>query len=262
MSWFFLVYSVVGVCAGFLAGLLGIGGGLIIVPALILVFSYQGLPAAGITHAAIATSLATVVVTSLTAAYAHHRRHAVEWPVFWKMAPGLFCGALAGAVAAAGISGGILRAIFGLFTLLVALQMGLRLQPVVQRQLPAATGLAAVGGIIGLISATVGVGGGTLIVPFLRWTNIVMQRAVATSSACGFPIALGGSLGFTLMEVLSQEPVSTSGGIYWPAALWIGVGSILATPAGARLTHHISTLLLMRVFAVLLAIIGLRLIWS
>jgi uncharacterized membrane protein YfcA len=263
MSFFFLIYPLIGLIGGFLAGLLGIGGGLVIVPALIVAFPYQGLPAAAITHAAVATSLATVIITSAIAAYTHHRHRAVEWPVFWRMAPGLLCGALGGAMVAAQVSGGILRVCFALFALLVAMQMGFRLQPAPHGRLPTAAGLAAVGGIIGVISAMVGVGGGTLTVPFLRWSNVVLQRAIATSSACGFPIALGGSLGFSSMAVLSQQSTAIASiGIYWPAALWIGAASIVAAPFGARLTHRISTALLTQGFAVVLALVGLRLLWA
>jgi len=262
VSLFFLVYPLVGLCSGFLAGLLGIGGGLVVVPALLLIFPYQGLATAGTVHAAIATSLATVIMTSLIATYAHHRRHAVEWFVVWRMAPALLIGALAGAVLTLAISGVVLRIFFGVFVLLVAMQMGLRLEVAPKMRQPSLPVLAITGTLIGLISARVGVGGGTLTVPFLRWGNMLMQRAVATSSACGFPIALGGSLGFTLTEALAGQTAMSSVGIYWPAALWIGAASIVAAPLGVRVTHRISTPLLTRAFALVLAIIGLRLIWA
>jgi len=261
VTFFFLVYPLIGLCSGFLAGLLGIGGGLVVVPALLLIFPYQGLPAAGIAHAAVATSLATVIITSLIAAYAHHRHGAVEWPVVWRMAPGLLVGALAGAMLTMGISGEALRGFFGAFVVLVAIQMGFGLQAAPLGRLPAAPGLAAAGAFIGIISAMVGVGGGTLTVPFLRWGSMLMKRAIATSSACGFPIALGGSLGFTLMEALAGQTTAPPAGIYWPAALWIGAASIAAAPLGVRVTHRISTVLLTRVFAVILAVIGVRLLW-
>jgi len=261
VSLFFLCYPLIGLCSGFLAGLLGIGGGLVVVPALLLIFPYQGLAAAGIVHTAIATSLATVIITSLVASYAHHQRQAVEWSVVWRMAPALLMGALTGAMLTSGLSGVVLRTVFGGFALLVAVQMGFGLHVAPQRHLPATPILALVGGLIGLISAMVGVGGGTLTVPFLRWRDMLMQRAVATSSACGLPIALGGSLGFTLTEALHGQTAIPSMGIYWPAALWIGAASIVAAPLGVRVTHRISTSLLTRAFAVILAIIGLRLIW-
>ena len=261
MTFFFLIYPLIGLIGGFLAGLLGIGGGLIIVPALMFVFPYQGIPAAVISHTAVATSLATVIVTSLAATYAHHRHSAVEWPIFRKMAPGLLAGACAGALIAVGLPGGIIRTFFGLFAMFVAIQMGFNLQPRPQRQLPSAPGLATIGAFIGMISAVVGVGGGTLTVPFLRWCNVLMQRAVATSSACGFPIAVGGSLGFTLMEMTAGQTTVVPAGIYWPAALWISAASVAAAPLGAKFTHGISTCLLTRVFSLVLAIVGLRLVW-
>lgn len=262
MTFFFLVYPLLGLCSGFIAGLLGIGGGLVIVPALLLILPYQGLPAAGIAHAAVATSLATVIVTSLIASYAHHRHRAVDWPVFWKMAPGLLSGAFSGAVIAAGLPSGVIRTCFGVFALLIAIQMGFRLQPAPRGHLPAAPLLATVGAFFGILSAIVGVGGGTLTVPFLRWRNVAMQRAVATSSACGFPIAVGGSLGFSVMHMLADPTAASPGAIYWPAALWIGAASLLTVPLGAKATHRVSTVLLTRVFAVALTIIGLRLIWG
>lgn len=262
MSEPFLLYPLVGLCSGFLAGLLGIGGGLVVVPALLLIFPYQGLPAGGIAHSAVATSLATVIITSLVAAYTHHRHHAVAWSVVGSMAPGLLGGALGGAMLTFGLSGIALRGLFGGFALLVAMQMAFRLQFTAREHLPSAAARGVAGAIIGLISAMVGVGGGTLTVPFLRWGGMAMQRAVATSSACGLPIALGGSLGYTLMEALAGHAAAIPVGIYWPAALWIGAASLAAAPLGARMTHRIDTSVLNRIFAALLAIVGLRLIWT
>lgn len=261
MSWFLLVYPLVGIISGFLAGLLGIGGGLVIVPALMLILPLQGLPADGIAHSAVATSLATVIVTSLVATYAHHRHQAVVWPVFTRMAPGLLIGALSGALIAMALPGGMIRTAFGIFALLVALQMGSEWQPQPRTRMPAAPWLALVGTMFGMLSAILGVGGGTLTVPFLRWGNILMKQAIATASACGFPIAVGGSLGYTLAESISGAVSGLSGAVYWPAAIGIALMSVLAAPVGARLTHTISTLLLTRLFALVLAIIGLRLIW-
>ncbi len=136
-----------------------------------------------------------------------------------------------------------------------------RCPPAPRGRLPAAPGMATVGVFFGMLSAIVGVGGGTLTVPFLRWGNVLMRRAVATASACGFPIAVGGSLGFTAVEMMASPAAVPAGTIYWPAALWISAVSVLAAPLGARLTHRISTAQLTRVFALVLAIIGVRLIW-
>ena len=257
----FLIYPLVGMLSGFLAGLLGIGGGLIIVPALLLIFPYQGLAAAAVTHTAIATSLATVVVTSLIAAYSHHRHGAVDWSIFRKMAPGLFSGALIGALATTRLPGEALRVIFGLFALAAAVQIGLQLQPTARGRIPAVPGLAGVGIVIGIISALVGVGGGTMIVPFLRWSAVKMQRAVATSSAGGFPIAAGACVGFSLVDGFAGGSAMANSTIYWPAALWIAAASLITVPLGAQFTHRISILSLSKIFALILGIIGLRLIF-
>jgi uncharacterized membrane protein YfcA len=257
----FLIYPLIGLVSGFLAGLLGIGGGLIIVPALMLIFPYQGMAAAVVTHCAIATSLATVVVTSLIAAYSHHRHGAVDWSIFRKLTPGLLSGALIGAIVTTHLPGETLRVFFGLFAIAAALQMGFQLQPPSQGRLLATAAMSMVGVIIGTVSALVGVGGGTITVPFLRWSNVAMPRAVATSSACGFPIAAGACLGFSLADGLGGGTAVVNSAIYWPAALLIAVASLVAVPLGARFTHRISILSLSRIFAVTLAIIGLRLVF-
>jgi uncharacterized membrane protein YfcA len=157
------------------------------------------------------------------------------------------------------LPGKTLRIFFGLFIVAAAIQMGLQLQPTPRGRLPAAAVLAAIGGLIGIISAIVGIGGGTMTVPYLRWRNVVIQRAIATSSACGFPIAVGGSLGFTLSDLAAGHVSMSSGAIYWPAALWIAAASLFAVPLGVRLTHRLSIVSLTRIFAFILAIIGLRL---
>lgn len=261
MHYPFIIYPLVGIFSGFLAGLLGIGGGLVIVPALLVVFPYQGLAAGIVTHTAVATSLATVIVTSLISAYSHHRHGAVDWPIVSKMAPGLLGGALCGAVLTTQIPGDTLRVLFGLFALLAAAQMAFRLQPASRGRLFAAPGMTLAGGVIGLLSAVVGVGGGTMTVPFLRWSDVIMRRAVATSSACGFPLAVGACLGFLLAGGAGQGSTILSGIIYWPAVAWIACASLVAVPVGARFTHRISVLHLSRFFALALMVIGLRLIF-
>ena len=258
----FILYSLLGLVSGFLAGLLGIGGGLIIVPALLVILPYQGITATAVTHTAIATSLATVIVTSLIATYSHHRHGAVDWSIFRKLTPGLLSGALIGAFVTTYLPGDTLRVCFGLFALAIALQMGFQLQPTAQGRMPTTSSLSMVGMLIGIVSALVGVGGGTMTVPFLRWSNVMMQRAVATSSACGFPIAAGACMGFTLAAVHAGETALANSAIYWPAALWIAIASLVAVPLGSQLTHRISILSLSRIFALSLAIIGLRLIFD
>ena len=261
MHTFFLFYPLLGLFSGFLAGLLGIGGGLVIVPCLLVLFPHQGLRAAVITHSAIATSLATVLVTSLIASFSHHRHGTVEWSIFRKMAPALLSGAIAGAIITTYLPGEILRVIFGLFALAIAVQMALGLQPPVHGYIPGTSRLTAISLAIGLTSALVGIGGGIMTVPFLRWSNLIMNRAVATSSACGFPIAAGACIGFSLVSKIDPGGLFVNNAIYWPAAIGIALASVVAVPFGAYLTHRINTLVLTRIFALALAFVGLRLLF-
>lgn len=185
-----------GGLAGLMAGLLGIGGGIIIVPVLALVFEGQGIDPDVLMHVAIGTSLGTIVVTSLSSIRAHHKRGAVDWAVFRTITPGIVVGALVGSVIADLLSGHSLKLAFGIFMLLVAMQMARGNVAKPHRQLPGTAGMLAAGGIIGTVSSLMGVGGGSMSVPFLTWCNMAVRQAVATSAAIGLPIALGGVAGF------------------------------------------------------------------
>ena len=255
------IYLLLGAFVGVVAGLLGVGGGLIIVPVLIILFqSFNFFPEV-ITHLAVGTSLATIVLTSISSVRAHHFHGAVLWSVFWKLTPGIVVGTLLGALLASFISSVALKNFFGFFELAVALQMGLQLRPDASRMLPGQIGMSLAGSVIGLFSALVGIGGGSLSVPFLVWCNVSAQRAVATSSACGLPIAIAGSIGFMLTGWQnSLLPAGSSGFIYWPAFVGIVVTSILTAPLGARLAHRLPASSLKRVFAVFLAILGVRML--
>ena len=259
----YIAYILLGMVAGFLAGLLGVGGGLVIVPVLILVFQASHFAPDIIVHMAIATSLATIVFTSLSSIYAHHFHHqAIRWDVVKHLAPGIVVGALLGAVIADMISASGLRRFFGFFELFVALQMGLNLRPYAGRQLPGKPGQFIAGTVIGSISAIVGIGGGTLTVPFLVWCNVRMQNAVATSSACGLPIAIAGAAGFMLTGLNEVDlPAWSTGYVYWPAWLMIVVSSILFAPLGAKVAHRVPAARLKRFFALLLLLLGLRMLW-
>ncbi|MDX1250644.1 MAG: sulfite exporter TauE/SafE family protein [Gammaproteobacteria bacterium] len=255
------LYLLLGAAAGFLAGLMGIGGGLIIVPALVFIFQAQGMADTLVMHMAIGTSLATIVLTAIASVRAHHQRGAVLWPVVWQLAPGIVAGALAGAALVDELPAAILKRIFGLFVLMVALQMALNARPAPHRQLPGRAGMTAAGSIIGGISAIVGIGGGTLTVPFLTWCRVGMHNAVATSAACGLPIALAGSVGFAVTGWNEANlPALSSGYLYWPAILSITASSVVFAPLGARLAHALPADLLKRVFAVVLALIGVRMV--
>jgi uncharacterized membrane protein YfcA len=259
---YLLLYSAVGLFAGFTAGLLGVGGGLIIVPALVLLFRHQGLDPAVLVHVAIGTSLAVIIVTSVSSMWAHHRHGAVRWELVRRMAPGLVIGGLLGAAIARFVPATGLRTFFGLFELLVAAQMAFHWRASARRALPSAAGLTLVSGGIGLVSAIVGIGGGTLTVPFLTWCRIKIHEAVATSAAAGLPIAVAGAAGFIVFGWLNERlPDGATGYVYWPAFATIAVASVAMAPVGAWAAHRLPTEILRRVFALLLVVLGVRMLW-
>lgn len=260
----FISYIGLGVIAGFVAGLLGVGGGLIIVPALILIFQSNHFNHNIIVHLAIGTSLATIIFTSLSSIYAHHFTHkAVRWDIVKKLTPGIIVGALFGAIIADYISAKILQQFFGFFELFVAFQMALNIKPHASRSLPGYKGIITAGTGIGTISSIVGIGGGTLTVPFLVWCNVKMQQAVATSSACGLPIAVAGCVGFVLTGWNeSNLPEHSLGYVYWPAFITIVISSMLLAPLGAWLAHRLSAAKLKRYFSLVLFILGLKMLLS
>jgi len=254
-----LVYLILGAVVGVVAGLLGVGGGLIIVPVLIMLFQSQGISAEIIVHLAIGTSLATITITSLSSIRAHHQHGAVLWPVFLKLVPGIIIGAWLGAYIAQQLESDILRIVFGVFEFYVAVQMSLNIKPKPHRSLPKATGMFVSGNVIGSVSSIVGIGGGSLTVPFLVWCNIGMRQAVATSAACGFPIAVAGSIGFIIAGWNETNlPSNTSGFVYWPAFLGIVLTSVLFAPLGAKWAHQLPTAKLKIIFALLLFVLAAK----
>lgn len=256
-----ILYLFLGAFAGTVAGLLGVGGGLIIVPVLAFIFGEQSLPAAIIIHMAVGTSLASIVMTSVSSVYAHHKHGAVLWPVFWQLVPGIVVGALLGAAVADLLPAHLLKNIFGVFELLVATQMLFAAKPAAHRKLPGRAGMSLAGVLIGKVSAIVGIGGGTMTVPYLVWCNVPVHKAVATSSACGLPIAIAGAAGFIVMGWNETGlPAGSSGYVYWPAWLTIVAASVLFAPLGARLAHALPVNTLKRVFAILLVFLGVRML--
>ncbi len=253
-----LMYLSLGALAGLSAGLLGIGGGLIIVPALLLIWQQSGVDNPWLMQMAIATSLASIIFTSVASVRAHHRRGAVQWLQARQLAPGILLGAWLGAMQASWLPGQWLKVGFGIFELLVAAQMVFQLRPRPHRGLPGGPGMGAAGVVIGWVSALMGIGGGTLTVPFLSRCNVVIQKAVATSAACGLPIALAGSFTYVLIGWNAEGlPPAALGFVYLPALLGVVVASVLFAPLGARLAHSLSGPALKRVFALCLALLGL-----
>lgn len=255
-----LIYLLVGALAGSTAGLLGLGGGAVIVPALYMVFTAHGMPADSIMHMAVGTSLATILFTSLSSIYTHHQHGAVQWPLVARLSPGIVLGVVAGSVLADNLDSEMLRVIFGVFELLVAMQMLFTLIPnAAEGKSTSNSVLFGAGGVTGGISALIGIGGGSVMVPFLSWCGYNMRLAVATSAACGFPIALFGSGSFMLLG--SDTAIDGAlGYVYLPALFGILLASVLFAHYSARLAHHLPLLWLKRIFAVVLLLIGVKMI--
>ncbi|MEP6608650.1 MAG: sulfite exporter TauE/SafE family protein [Burkholderiaceae bacterium] len=242
-----------GTATGFVAGLLGIGGGMIMVPFLTLIFTARGYPEQHIVHMAVATSLATILFTSISSVRAHHQHGAVLWPVVKVLAPGIVIGSVLGAQIAGRLPTFWLGLIFAVFVGVSAVQMFLDRKPKPSRELPRAGAMFAVGNAIGLISALVGAGGGFVSVPYLVWSNVKVHNAVATSAALGFPIAVAGTIGYVLAgRGQAGLPEGTVGFIYLPALLTIALASVVTAPLGARTAHALDTRPLKRIFSLLL----------
>lgn len=255
LAW--LVYPLLGVAAGLLAGLLGIGGGIVVVPVLVLAFHVLGFADATLMHIAVGTSLATIVFTSVSAIAEHQRNGAIDWPLVKRLTPWLVAGAIAGSFVADALSGRSLQITFGIFALLMAVQMGSGWRPGAHASLPGSGGLALASGSIGTASSVFGIGGGSLTVPWLSWHGVAMQRAVATSAACGFPIAATGALGFAWTGLdAAQRPPLSLGYVYLPAFVGIVLTSVPVARVGARQAHRIPAATLKKLFAVLLAVVG------
>lgn len=242
-----------GACTGFLAGLLGVGGGMLMVPFVTWLLSVQGAPAEHIVKMAIATSLATISFTSIASVRAHHRRGVVIWPIVKLLAPGIVLGSMIGAQIAKALPSPVLALLFAVFVGFSATQMLIDKKPRPTRQLPQAAGMFAAGGAVGALAALVGAGGAFVSVPFMTWCNVKIHNAVATSAALGFPIAVAGTLGYVIAGwSLSNMPAGALGFIYLPALLTISLASVLTAPIGARTAHRLEMRHLRRLFALLL----------
>ena len=257
-------FLALGVVAGLLAGALGLGGGVVIVPALLILFPLMGFPAAITAQQAVATSLATIAVTSTSSIYGHHRLAAIRWPVALPMAAGILIGAFIGAFVASALPSALLARLFGLFAMIIAVQMAIssqRKQAGGAERLPGYSGLALAGAVIGTLSAIFGIGGGSMTVPFLSVCRLRMQQAVAVSAVCGLPIALGGVTGFIIAGWRQPDlPDGSLGFVYLPAAAGIVLTSFPLARLGARLAHRLPAVTLKRVFATALFLIGLNLV--
>lgn len=252
------VYVLVGACAGLIAGMLGLGGGVVIVPALALTFTLLGLPDAVLMHLAVGTSLAAIVPTSASSTLAHARRGAVDWGLAGALLPGLVPGAVLGATLADRLPSATLARIFAVFVIAVAVQIFMGANAPGRRPLPRRAVMTAWGGVIGAASTVLGIGGGSLTVPLLGYCKVPMTRAVATSSACGLALGLVGAVSFTIAGAGHADlPPGATGYVYWPAFAGIVAASVTTAPLGARLAHRLPTVVLKRIFALVLAGTGI-----
>ncbi|MFB0898023.1 MAG: sulfite exporter TauE/SafE family protein [Polaromonas sp.] len=244
---------VIGLCTGFLAGLLGIGGGMLMVPFLTFILTAKGFPADYTVKMAVATSLATICLTSLSSVRAHHQRGAVLWPIVKVLAPGIVLGSIVGAQFAAALPGKLLGILFAIFVAFSATQMFIDRKPKPSRTLPGRVGTFSMGWVIGMLSSLVGAGGAFVSVPFMTWCNVKIHDAVGTSSALGFPIALAGTLGYIWAgQNLPAMPDGSIGFLYLPGLLIISLASVCTAPLGARTAHRMDIRPLKKVFACIL----------
>ena len=246
--------ALLGICTGFLAGLLGIGGGMIMVPFLTFMLTQRGVDANLTVKMAIATSMATIIFTSISSVRAHHKRGAVRWDLVKGLAPGIVLGSMIASLGVfAMLKGANLAIFFGLFVGFSATQMFLDKKPAPSRQVPGTAGLVAAGSAIGFLSGLVGAGGGFISVPFMAWCNVAIHTAVATSSALGFPIALANVAGYVMSGMsVTGLPDDAIGYIWVPALVVIALCSVFTAPLGAKAAHSLPVKKLKRIFAMIL----------
>ncbi len=262
MEWA-LAYLLLGAVVGFLGGLFGIGGGTILVPVLLFLFDAQHFAPERLLHLALGTSMATIIFTSLASARKHHQHGAVDWQVVRRITPGILLGTALGTLLATSIPQPWLGMFFALLVCFIAAQMLLDARPKATRQLPGIGGMTLTGTVTGCISSLVSIGGGTVVVPFLIWCNVPLRRAIGTSAAVGFPVAVGGTMGYVLTGLsVPSLPAPSLGFVYLPALLWVALVSFATAPLGARAAHHMQVGVLRKLFAILLLALAAKLLFK
>ncbi len=256
-------YLGIGAVVGFFAGLLGIGGGIITVSALGLMFAAQGFPADYIMQLAIGTSLAAIISGSWSSFRAHHRRQSVDWPTVRAMTPGLLAGVVSGVLIARVAPHAFLKYFFLAFTLFVTAQMVLNLRPAPSPTMPRPWTLGVTSVVIGVVSGLMGGGAAAVSVPFFTWRNMTMHRAIGTAAALGFPIAIAGTAGYAMAGwSVAGLPRWSVGFVYVPAFVGISVMSVLLAPVGVRAAHALKGATLRRIFALVLVAMATKMVIS
>ncbi|HUQ25050.1 MAG TPA: sulfite exporter TauE/SafE family protein [Burkholderiales bacterium] len=251
MEW--LAYLGIGIVVGFAAGLLGIGGGVVMVPLLVFVFTASGIAPDQVLHIALGTALAAMVFTSLSSMRAHHRHGAVDWNIARSMSPGMLAGSFGAALIAGLIPTRPLAMGFTALVFYAATQILLDLKPPGSRELPGGPGLFAAGAVIGAVSSLLAAGGAFMTIPFLAWCKVPLRRAIGTAAANGLPIAIAGTAGYVINGVRAEGlPAFSVGFVYLPALALVVSTSMLTAPLGARLAHRLPVKRLRTIFALML----------
>ena len=258
-----IMYAAVGAVAGIIAGLLGIGGGIVTVPLLHLVLNYQGIDGALIHKIAIGTSLAGIMFTVVSSAAAHHRRGCVDWKTVLHFVPGILVGAWCGAYIASRMPAQYLQIVFVVFLTYVIFNMLAGKKPKPSRHLPGPAGLSAVGFVIGCAAGLVGIGGGTISIPYLLWNNVPMLLTIGTAAAISFPAAVSGAIGNVFNGWNTPGlPEGSLGFVYAPGLLCLVAMSMLMAPVGARLAHSLPVPTLKKCFACVLIVVAIKMLYG
>lgn len=262
MEWW-IVYLLMGLFVGFFAGLLGIGGGLILVTLMVYMFTVQEFPADRLLHLALGTSIASIVFTSISSLRAHHKHGAVRWDILRIAVPGLIAGTLFGTFVADQMKSKYLAIFFVIFVYYSAVQMFANVKPKPTRQLPGKIGMTVVAIIVGIVSSLVGIGGGVMTIPLMSLCNVPMRQTIGTSAALGLPIAIAGTVGFIVTGLGKDHlPPLTVGYVYLPALVGIVIGTFVTVPWGAKAAHTLPVTTLKKIFAVILFILATKMLWS
>lgn len=262
MEWW-IIYLLMGLFVGFFAGLLGIGGGLILVTLMVYLFTLQGFPADRLVHLALGTSIASIVFTSISSLRAHHKHGAVRWDILRTAVPGLVIGTLLGTVVADQLKSKYLAIFFVIFVYCSAVQMFANAKPKPTRQLPGKSGMTLSAVIVGIVSSLVGVGGGVMTIPLMSLCNVPMRQAIGTSAALGLPIAIAGTVGFIVTGLGKDHlPALSLGYIYLPALVGIVIGTFFTVPWGAKMAHSMPVTRLKKIFAVILFVLATKVLFT
>ena len=262
MNDYFLLYPLIGIFTGLTSGLLGLGGGLIVVPGLALAFSLIGFPHSEIMHVAAGTSLAVMIATSASAIIAHYRLQNVLWSIVFRILPGILIGVVLGAILASHLSTRWLQLVFGLFLLFVAMKMFFLSKPKETRKVPGKAMSSLIGFLIGIKSGLLGLGGGSIIIPFLTYCNVPMRKASGTSITCSLPISIVGTISFIMLGWHVNPMPHSFGYVYWPAFLSVAFMSLIFAQIGAHFSSKVKVVWLKRLFSLFLLLISLNLLFS